>query len=168
VLEPAVERSNVCLERRYFGFGSFEEAACTLEQHRRGVGVINIVRCLNARVGQYLQSVGVCHGDSAFPNSGMARVCYRIPRRRCQFDEALRHYEKDGCGVRIIRELVSSADAFLGRFPVLFGIFWHVSLDCVGYLTNHRAPHGFHAGAACRRRADNRANVSLSFHVTVR
>jgi hypothetical protein len=67
VPEPAVERSNVCPERRYFGFGSFEETACTLQQHRRGVGVINIVRCLNARLGPCVQSVGVCHGDSAVP-----------------------------------------------------------------------------------------------------
>jgi hypothetical protein len=169
VLEPAVGRSNACHKHRYFGFGSFEEATCTLEQHRRVVGVINIVRCLNARVGQCLQSVGVRHGDSVFPNSGMVRAPYGIPHRPCQVDKALRHYEKDGCGVRIIRELVSGADAFLRRFPVLFGIFWHVSFpDCVGYPTNCRLSRRFHAGTACRRRADNRANVSLSFHVTVR
>jgi hypothetical protein len=99
----------------------------------------------------------------------MVRAPYGIPHRLCQVDKTPRHYEKDGCGVRIIRELVSSADAFLRRFPIQFGIFWHVGLShCVGYLTNYRLSRGFHAGASCRRRADNRANVSLSFHVTVR
>ena len=96
---------------------------CTLQQHCCGVGVINVVCCFYARLGQCVQSVGVCHGDSAFPNSGMVRAPYGIPHRLCQIDKTPRHYEKDGCGVRIIRELVSSADAFLRCFPVLFGIF---------------------------------------------